>query len=175
MTDPMKKIKSETAAMFIGTSMDHFHFGDDESHPECLRLKDSLRSTIGTLYRETGVNQYLCGVTPGAEMWAAEIVLESMKDHPDMELYCLIPTDNPANAISPILKKRMDHIIRNSTALLSSKDELCNPEHDTAGSASLIDYTSVLIVVSEIQSVHPEMPPQVIQAWKKGNRVVFIA
>lgn len=175
MIDPIKKIKSKTAAMLVGTSMDLFHFGDDESHPECLRLKDSLRNTIGTLYRETGVNQYLCGVTPGTEMWAAEIVLESMKEHPDMELYCLIPTGNPVNGIDPVLKKRMDHIIRSSTALLSEKDELCNTAQDTAGIASPIDYTSVLIVVSEIQSAHTEMPPQVLQAWKKGNRVVFIA
>jgi len=80
----------EKTAAFTGPRPHRFPFKNNEDHPDCTQFKTTLREQIELLYNQ-GVRRFLSGVSTGVDMWAGEIVLDLMKKHKDMELYCIVP------------------------------------------------------------------------------------
>ena len=59
---------------FTGHRPQHFSFGFDESHPDCISLKKQLKEEI---FRQiqNGADTFFCGMAQGVDTWAAEAVL----------------------------------------------------------------------------------------------------
>lgn len=87
---------------FTGYRPHKLPFGDDESHPDCERLKQRLFCETLRLTRE-GVCVFISGMARGVDMWAAEIVLQLRDTLPSREirLWAAIPYDRQANGWSP--------------------------------------------------------------------------
>ena len=176
MPDVICEIKPERAATFVGPKLGQFHFRNDETHPGCLRLKELIKNTIGALYRETGIHQYISGIKPGVEMWASEIVLETMKEYPDMELFCILPSDGQASKWNRSIKQRSDSILRNCTGLFRTQDEIRESGDCVAARMLTIKHTCILIAVSEMTETYARPPVWAInKARERGNRIVHIA
>ena len=65
--------------------------GYPESDGRCTALKEKLRSLIIRMIEEEGVTHFISGMAQGVDMYAAEIVLELKKQHPQITLECAIP------------------------------------------------------------------------------------
>lgn len=76
-------MEKELTCAFTGHRPGSYSFGYDEEHPDCLKLKDLLSEQIGLLISR-GVKTFLSGMTPGADIWAAESVLQFKRDDPEV-------------------------------------------------------------------------------------------
>ena len=70
--------------------------GYPESDGRCTALKEKLRALIVKLIEEEGVTHFISGMAQGVDMYAAEIVLELKKQHPQITLECAIPYERQA-------------------------------------------------------------------------------
>lgn len=86
---------------FTGYRPHKLPFGDDESHPDCERLKQRLFCETLRLTWE-GVCTFISGMARGVDMWAAEIVLQLRETLPsrEIQLWAAIPYDRQANGWS---------------------------------------------------------------------------
>lgn len=73
-----------------------FAFGYNEEHPACLKIKQAIYRQI-TFLADNGVSCFLSGMAQGAELWAAELVLELKCNRPNIILACVLPCDAQAN------------------------------------------------------------------------------
>lgn len=75
---------------FTGYRPEKFSFGYDETHPDCVRLKEVLAREISRL-AEDGYGTFLSGMAMGVDLWAAEAVLSQRERRPDLRLEAVIP------------------------------------------------------------------------------------
>ena len=80
---------------FTGYRQEKFHFGADEQHPDCKWIKQQLFCEILRMTREEGVNIFITGMCRGADIWAAETVLQLRDLLPsrEIQLWAVIPYD----------------------------------------------------------------------------------
>ena len=90
---------------FTGHRPSHFHFQYDEQHPDCLALKDCMRTEIMKLV-ERGIMTFLSGMALGVDTWGAEIILELKPQHPRLKLIAVIPCETQANKWSDKQRER---------------------------------------------------------------------
>ncbi len=176
MNNIIGTIKAETAATFIGPHINHFHFSGNENHPDCIQIKKDLRDTIITLYRETGIYQYLSGVSLGIDLWAAEIVLSLKKEHPALELYSVVPYAGQADKWSSKNQARYARILQQSTGVIKLRDGAYMPGCSRELNIFLVQNAHLLIAVfgraykPKSGSVH-----RINIARENGNRIIYIA
>ena len=80
--------------------------GYPESDERCAALKEKLRSLIIRMIEEKGVTHFISGMAQGVDMYAAEIVLELKKQHPQITLECAIPYERQAVRWPEALRNR---------------------------------------------------------------------
>ncbi len=73
-------------------------------------VKRLLRKAILKAYNE-GYNEFISGVSEGADLWAAEIVLRLREIHPDIRLICAIPFPEQENKWEQSFRKKYHKII----------------------------------------------------------------
>ena len=78
--------------------------GYPESDGRCAALKEKLRSLIVKLMEEEGVTHFISGMAQGVDMYAAEIVLELKKQHPQITLECAIPYERHGVLVRAVTK-----------------------------------------------------------------------
>ena len=172
----MQKINPQIAATFMGASFLHFPFKNNEEHPECIRIKKYIQQTISALYHETGVRQFLCGVTPGIEMWAAEIVLDLMKDYPDLELYCVVSFSGQSDKWSLKKQARYKKILEQCTEIIYLHTKEDSSKRYWTQKMFLLDHTNVLIAVFEIHTSPKGTLMRVLnKARENGTRIIFVS
>lgn len=107
----------EKTAAFTGPRPHRFPFKNNEDHPDCTQFKTTLREQIELLYNQ-GVRRFLSGVSTGVDMWAGEIVLDLMKKHKDMELYCIVPFEEQAIKWTSSQRDRYYNLLRDCTKIV---------------------------------------------------------
>ena len=90
---------------FTGHRPARFNFGYNESDVRCMRLKHAMRDQIAALIAK-GVTEFLSGFALGTDQWAAEIVLDMKKSHPDLRLIAVRPCETQADSWSSEQRKR---------------------------------------------------------------------
>lgn len=97
---------------FTGYRPHKLPFGDDESHPDCERLKQRLFCETLRLTRE-GVCIYISGMARGIDIWAAEIVLQLRETLPsrEIQLWAAVPYDRQANGWDPEEQARYREVL----------------------------------------------------------------
>lgn len=159
---------------FIACRPNRFKFGFDEEDDLCIQLKFVLVKQIEELYN-SGVNQFLIGCRLGVDMWVGEIVVELMKLHQSMQLFCIIPHEEQAAKWSPFYRNRYYSILEKSTynILISPQftDDcyfLCN--------RYLIDHSHLLVSVSDPSDKNKSNVKATVEyAQHKDRGVIFIS
>lgn len=82
-----------------------------ETDKRCADLKSALKSEIVRLIAEEGVTHFSTGMSVGAEMFAAEIVLDLKTVYESVTLECVIPFEAQAEKWSERLRDRYFGII----------------------------------------------------------------
>ena len=93
---------------FTGHRPQHFSFGFDENHPDCILLKNQLKKEI---FRQiqNGADTFLCGMAQGVDTWAAEAVLCAKEQFPYIKLIAAIPCpDQPKRWSASAIKRYND-------------------------------------------------------------------
>ena len=88
--------------------------GCAEESTAVTEIKEKLRDAILEEI-EAGCTCFLTGMAMGADLWAAEIVLELKKDYPQLELVAVVPFAGQANAFPPRWKARYDAVLSKSS------------------------------------------------------------
>lgn len=87
------------ACAFTGYRPHKMLYGNDESHPDCIKPK---RHHAGEICRhlDMGISVFMTGMALGIDQLAAELVLMAKKNQPKdgIELWCAIPYDKQAAA-----------------------------------------------------------------------------
>ena len=102
-------IKTKTAC-FTGHRPQKFHFGLDESHPDCVFLKQRLYEEIEKAIAD-GYDYFISGMTLGVDTWAAEAVLALKKKYPHIKLEALLSCVTQADNWSGELKEKFINLL----------------------------------------------------------------
>lgn len=98
------------ACAFTGHRPGNFHFGYDEQHPDCIKLKLIMASQITALI-DNGVSTFLTGMALGVDIFGAEIVLAFKQQSPDIKLIAALPCETQANKWSVEQRERYFNIL----------------------------------------------------------------
>jgi len=103
-------MKQIMTCAFTGHRPNSFHFGYNEKHPDCKKLKLNIASQITTIM-DNGVSTFLTGMALGVDIWGAEIVLALKQQRPDLRLIAVLPCETQANKWSVELRERYFNIL----------------------------------------------------------------
>lgn len=103
-------MEREMTCAFTGHRPSSFHFGYDEEHLDCRKLKLTMLSQISALINN-GVTTFLTGMALGVDMWGAEIVLALKEQHTGLRLIAALPCETQANKWSVEQRERYFNIL----------------------------------------------------------------
>lgn len=117
-------INKNTTCCFTGHRPQKLSWGYDERHPDCLKLKEMLKTQIMHMI-EKGVTTFVTGMALGTDIWAAEIVLELRKTLTNIQLIAAIPHEGQERRWSA------EYIARYTAVRNAANQEIVLHEHYT--------------------------------------------
>jgi len=104
----------EKTCCFTGKRPQSMPFGFNEADSKCVDLKNKLYTQIELAIKK-GYTHFISGMALGADLWAAEAVLNLKKTYPAIELICAIPYPNQAYSWPFEQKKRYSNCLKYSS------------------------------------------------------------
>ena len=98
------------ACAFTGHRPQKLPWRTDEADPGCVALKAMLAAQIEMLI-ENGYTEFLSGMAPGVDMWAAQMILDLREKHPGLKLHCILPCAAQSAKWSAALQKQYRTIL----------------------------------------------------------------
>ena len=89
-------MEKEQICCFTGHRPDKLPWGEDESDPRCLRLKESIARAVEEAYI-SGIRHFITGMARGVDLYCAEAVLALRKAEEDITLECARPCETQAD------------------------------------------------------------------------------
>lgn len=83
-------MEAQTTCCFTGHRPEKLPWGEQEDHPDCVALKESMAAQLERMYQK-GYQHFLCGMARGADFYFAEAVLALRDVHPDVTLEAALP------------------------------------------------------------------------------------
>lgn len=114
--DKQNTLPSRTAltAAFTGHRADSLPWGYNERSEACKRLKAELLCAIRSAYSD-GKRVFLSGMASGADIYAAEAVLQLRETLPEIKLTCVFPCPS-RDSRSAVIASAADSVIVLSSA-----------------------------------------------------------
>ena len=103
-------IDREKTCCFTGHRPDKLPWGEDESDPRCLRLKESIARAVEDAY-VAGVRHFISGMARGCDLYCAEAVLELREAEGDILLECARPCETQADSWPAAERERYHAIL----------------------------------------------------------------
>ena len=100
----------EHTCCFTGHRASGYPWGDDDSCPECLALKERMKKEITALC-DNGITHFISGMANGADLYFASIVIDIKKDYPDVILEAAIPCDTQSSRWNKVQKAEYNRIL----------------------------------------------------------------
>lgn len=131
---------------FTGHRPQKFAFGFDESHPDCLELKDVLREAI---YKAIGrgARYFITGMALGVDMWAAEEIIDCRKVDAKIQLEAAIPCRNQERVWPKALQDRYHQILAQCNKVTLVTDAPFDPKVMQIRNRYMVDKCDLLIAV----------------------------
>lgn len=101
---------SEKSCSFTGYRPSKLHFGYNEEHSDCIKLKSMIKSEIENLIND-GFSIFNSGMAMGIDIWCAEAVLQLKEDYPHIKLHAVIPCMGQESGWKTAAKERYNSII----------------------------------------------------------------
>ena len=156
---------------FSGHRPNKFHFGFDEQHKDCIKIKKTIKEQICFLIAE-GYNHFISGMALGVDQWAAEIVLELKIANPNIILESALPCITQAAKWTEEQRSRYIDLLAKSdiiTYVNYHYSDTCMYERNKY----LVDNADVLLAVYNGKP-NSGTAQTVSYARKMGKKVVII-
>ena len=135
----------EKTCCFTGHRPDKLPWGEDESDPRCLRLKESIARAVEDAY-VAGVRHFISGMARGCDLYCAEAVLELREAEGDILLECARPCETQADSWPAAERERYNAILDRcnfETLVQHSYDRFCMIRRNRY----MVDRSGMLIAV----------------------------
>ena len=156
---------------FTGHRPKSFHFGYDESHPDCKHIKKRLAVEIEAMFRN-GVNIFISGAAMGVDMWAMEAVLELKKREPSVRLVAAVPFRGQADKWSDDMRRRYRELL-DQCGKVACFSEVYHPACYHERDRLMVDNAAHLIAVYNGSS-EGGTAYTVAYAKEKGRNIIVI-
>ena len=133
------------ACAFTGHRPQKLPWRTDEADPGCVALKAMLAAQIDMLI-ENGYTEFLSGMAPGVDLWAAQIVLALRATNPSLRLHCILPCVEQSAKWSAALQMQYRTILKQADSIIfvnRADKKNCMLERDRF----LVSYASVVLAV----------------------------
>ena len=93
---------------------------------------------------ENGYTEFLSGMAPGVDMWAAQIILDLREKHPGLKLHCILPCAAQSAKWSAALQMQYRAILEQADSIIfvnRADRKNCMLERDRF----LVSYASVVL------------------------------
>lgn len=135
-----------TTACFTGHRPSKFSFGYSERHPHYIQLNQRLQKAIETAITQ-GYTRFISGMAVGVDTWAAEIVLELQKEHPQIQLEAAIPCLNQEKLWPPTSQKRYRKLLEKANIITYVSKIPYRPRLMKVRNEYMVGSSSLLIAV----------------------------
>ena len=155
---------------FTGHRPKSFPWKYNESAPGCVLLKEVLTVQIAEL-AERGVTDWLSGMALGADLWAAEIVLNLREKNPALTLHCILPCEEQDRKWPTSAREKYRSILEraNDTVLLGKAyNQHCMLDRNRY----MVDHASVLLAV--YNGTHRSGTGATVRYAEKQGKEIFI-
>ena len=171
MEDATGSLQHMTAA-FTGPRPHRFPFGKNESDPECVALKASLRREIENLCQQ-GVTRFLTGAANGVDAWCALIVLDLIEQGHSIELFAIVPFRDQDEKWSIDQQQRYQTILSGCSEVHVLSEDYYDGCYKIRNQ-HMIKCAQYLLAVQE-HSKRPNSGTQqtISLARKNGNTIIF--
>ena len=167
----------EPACAFVGHHPMRFDFGYNEEEPLCIIIKKAMKSQILVLY-QSGVKAFYTDCDLLVGLWAGELVLELMEEHPDdhdLYLCCVMPYEEQSKKWPECFRDRYFDL----TAKSSYNELVSTQETDKCRQLSgrfLVDHAEYLISVYDSGNVTRMENAAYTMAYarRKGRQIIYI-
>ena len=136
---------NQNSCAFTGHRPKSFPWKYNEAAPDCVLLKEVLAAQI-TALAEQGVTDYLSGMALGTDLWCAQIVLDLRKEHPALQLHCILPCEGQKNKWPASEQERYRSILKQADDVVFVEREYtrnCMLERNRY----MVDNSSILLAV----------------------------
>ena len=133
------------ACAFTGHRPQKLPWRSDESAPGCVALKETLAAQITALVAD-GYTEFLSGMAPGVDMWAAQIVISLRVKNPSLRLHCILPCVEQSAKWSAALQKQYRAILEQADSIIfvnRADKKNCMLERDRF----LVNYATLVLAV----------------------------
>ena len=133
------------ACAFTGHRPQKLPWRTDGADPGCVALKAMLAAQIDMLI-ENGYTEFLSGMAPGVDLWAAQIVLALRATNPSLRLHCILPRVEQSAKWSAALQMQYRTILEQADSIIfvnRADKKNCMLERDRF----LVSYASVVLAV----------------------------
>jgi len=105
------------ACAFTGHRPQKLPWRTDEADPGCVALKEVLAAQIVKLI-EDGYTEFLSGMAPGVDLWAAQMILDLRENHPGLKLHCILPCAAQSAKWPAALQKQYRAILEQADSII---------------------------------------------------------
>ena len=133
------------ACAFTGHRPKGFPWKYDESHRDCVLLKEALAAQVAAL-AERGVTEFLSGMALGVDLWGAETVLGLREKYPALRLRCILPCQGQEAKWTASAQARYNAILRQAGEIVYVSREYA-PDCMLRRNRYLVDHASILLAV----------------------------
>ncbi|MBQ7895437.1 MAG: DUF1273 family protein [Oscillospiraceae bacterium] len=102
--------KRDITCCFTGHRPAKLPWGQNEEHPDCLKLKTEIKANLEGIY-QCGYRHFICGMAIGCDMYFAEAVLDLKEKFPDISLEAAIPCGDQPEKWTAAQRQRYNRII----------------------------------------------------------------
>ena len=180
-------MKSSTVC-FTGHRPSKLSFKYNENHPQCLLLKQRLKTRIIDAI-ENGYHRFFTGMAIGVDTWAAEAVLELKEKYPLIKLLAAVPCTQQEKTWPRASKERYHRILNACDEVHQVSDQPYSAKRMLDRDQYMVDRSQRIIAVYNgkpggtahtiqrakesqlvIDAIHPETPPQTLECSSKGDK-----
>lgn len=165
---------NKNTCAFTGHPPLRFSFGYDEDDSLCIRIKQKILLQILVLY-ENGVTIFFTDCEIGAGMWAAELVLNLMQKHSEIQLICVLPHEGQATKWTPELRDRYYTILEKSSRNILISTHYAKDCFRRCGQY-LVNHASFLIAIYDNGNITnlDAASWTIAYARKEGRGIIYI-
>lgn len=87
-------MKKQKTMCFLGHELQELGYG--ENTLQCDELKEQIKMSIVSFVEQHAVFHFISGMEPGAEQFAAQIILDLKAVYPQVTLECVLPCETQA-------------------------------------------------------------------------------
>jgi len=135
---------------FTGHRPSKLPWGNNETDPRCLSLRQKLRAVIQSAYDE-GFRHFICGMALGCDFYFAEEVLALKERCSDVTLEAAIPCPSQAEGWSATDKRRYYAILERCDYETMVQDHY-SPGCMQRRNRYMVDHSALIIAVYDGQS-----------------------